>query len=137
MFANTVAAIFHDGKWITENQIKIMNNGWMGKGDGVGGGSRGRGRGRGDLTKVKPLKPAKEVSDEKRSRGEVALFRVIKSKVEEEMEKEDKVEEEPVVKNPLPSPNLLISARQCARRRREKTLKVLQTPLTYIITASR
>ena len=52
-----------------------MNNGWMGKGDGVGGGSRGRG----DLTRVKPLKPAKEVSDEKRSRGEVALFRVIKS----------------------------------------------------------
>ena len=46
-----------------------MNNGWMGKGDGVGGGSRGRGRGRGDLTRVKPLKPAKEVSDEKRSRG--------------------------------------------------------------------
>ena len=56
-----------------------MNNGWMGKGDGVGGGSRGRGRGRGDPTRVKPLKPAKEVSDEKRSRGEVALFRVIKS----------------------------------------------------------
>ena len=79
MFANTVAAIFHDGKCIAENQIKIMNNGWIGKGDGVGGGSRGRGRGRGDLTRVKPLKPAKEVSDEKRSRGEVALFRVIKS----------------------------------------------------------
>ena len=75
-----------------------MNNGWMGKGDGVGGGSRGRGRGRGDLTKVKPLKPAKEVSDEKRSRGEVALFRVIKSKVEEEMEKEDMVSKE---ENPL------------------------------------
>ena len=59
--------------------IKDMNNGWIGKGDGFGGGSRGRGRGRGDLTRVKPLKPAKEVSDEKRSRGEVALFRVIKS----------------------------------------------------------
>ena len=54
-----------------------MNNGWMGKGDGVGGGSRGRGRGRGDLTRVKPPKPAKEVSDEKRSRRKVALFRVI------------------------------------------------------------
>ena len=79
-----------------------MNNGWMGKGDGVGGGSRGRGRGRGDLTRVKPLKPAKEVSDEKRSRGEVALFRVIKSKMEEEMEKEDKVEEELLVKNTPP-----------------------------------
>ena len=79
-----------------------MNNGWMGKGDGVGGGSRGRGRGRGDLTRVKPLKPAKEVSDEKRSRGEVALFRVIKSKVEEEMEKEDKVEEELLMKSTPP-----------------------------------
>ena len=56
-----------------------MNNGWMGKGDGVGGGSRGRGRKRGDLTRVKPLKPAKEASDEKRSRGEAALFRAIKS----------------------------------------------------------
>ena len=51
---------------------------------------------------VKPLKPAKEVSDEKRSRGEVALFRVIKSKVEEEMEKKDKVEEELLVKNTPP-----------------------------------
>ena len=39
------------------------------------------------------------MSDEKRSRGEVALFRVIKSKVEEEMEKEDKVKEEHLVKN--------------------------------------
>ena len=37
LFANTVAAIFHDGKCIAENQIKIMNNGWIGKGDGVGG----------------------------------------------------------------------------------------------------
>ena len=44
LFANTVAAIFHDGKCIAENQIKIMNNGWIGKGDGVGGalGSRPR-----------------------------------------------------------------------------------------------
>ena len=81
-----------------------MNNGWIGKGDG--GGSRGRGRGRGDLTGVKPFKPAAKelegVSDEKRSRGEVALLRVIKSKVEEEMEKEDKVKEELLVKNTLP-----------------------------------
>ena len=36
LFANTVAAIFYDGKCIAENQIKIMNNGWNGKGDGVG-----------------------------------------------------------------------------------------------------
>ena len=66
---NTVAAVFYDGKCITENQI--MNNGWIGKADG--GGSRGRGRGRGDLTGVKPFKPAAKelegVSDEKRSRG--------------------------------------------------------------------
>ena len=56
-----------------------MNNGWIGKGDG--GGSRGTGRGRGDPTGVKPFKPvAKElegVSDEKRSRGEVALLRQV------------------------------------------------------------
>ena len=112
-----------------------MNNGWIGKGDG--GGSRGRGRGRGDLAKVKPLKPAKEVSDEKRSRGEVALLRVIKNKVEEEMEKEDKVKEELLVKN---TPPLSKSAHICktVRKKEEgKTLKVLQTPLTYIITASR
>ena len=71
-----------------------MNNGWIEKGDG--GGSRGRG----DLTGVKPFKPAAKelegVSDEKRSRGEVVLLRIIKSKLEE-MEKEDKVKEE----NPL------------------------------------
>ena len=44
LFANTVAAIFHHGKCSAENQIKIMNNGWIGKGDGVGGalGSRPR-----------------------------------------------------------------------------------------------
>ena len=75
-----------------------MNNGWIGKGDGGGSRGKGRGRGRGDLTGVKPFKPAAKelegVSDEKRSRGEVALLRVIKSKVEEEMEKEDKVKEE-------------------------------------------
>ena len=77
-----------------------MNNGWIGKADG--GGSRGRG----GLTGVKPFKPvAKElegVSDEKRSRGEVALLRIIKSKVEEEMEKEDKVKKELLMKNTLP-----------------------------------
>ena len=38
------------------------------------------------------------MSDEKRSRREVALLRVIKNKVEEEMEKEDKVKEELLVK---------------------------------------
>ena len=44
LFANTVVALFHDGKCIAENQIKIMNNRWIGKGDGVGGalGSRPR-----------------------------------------------------------------------------------------------
>ena len=53
-----------------------------------------------DLTGVKQFKPAAQelegVSDEKRSRGEVVLLRIIKSKLEE-MEKEDKVKEE----NPL------------------------------------
>ena len=62
-----------------------MNDGWIGKGDGGGsrvrgrGGGRGRGRVRGDLTGVKPCKPAAKelegVSDEKRSRSEVALLR--------------------------------------------------------------
>ena len=100
-----------------------MNNGWMGKGDGVGGGSRGRGRGRGDLAKVKPLKPAKEVSDEKRSRGEVALFRVIKSKVEEEMEKEDKVEEELLVKNTPPLSKFAHICKTVRKKEERKNLK--------------
>ena len=100
-----------------------MNNGWMGKGDGVGGGSRGRGRGRGDLTRVKPLKPAKEVSDEKRSRGEVALFRVIKSKVEEEMEKEDKVEEELLVKNTPPLSKFAHICKTVRKKEERKNLK--------------
>ena len=105
-----------------------MNNGWMGKGDGVGGGSRGRGRGRGDLTRVKPLKPAKEVSDEKRSRGEEALFRVIKSKVEEEMEKEDKVEEELLVKN---TPPLSKFAHICKTVRKKEERKSLKGFINY------
>ena len=117
MFANTV------GKCIAENQIKIMNNGWIGKGDGVGGGSRGRGKGRGDLTKVKPLKPAKEVSDEKRSRGEVAFFRVIKSKVEEEIEKEDKVEEELLVKNTPPLSKFAHICKTVRKKEERKNLK--------------
>ena len=100
-----------------------MNNGWMGKGDGVGGGSRGRGRGRGDLTKVKPLKPAKEVSDEKRSRGEVALFRVIKSKVEQEMEKKDKVEEELLVKNTPPFSKFAHICKTVRKKEERKKLK--------------
>ena len=131
MFANTVAAIFHDRKCIAENQFKIMNNGWIGKGDGVGGGSRGRGkgrgRGRGDLTGVKPFKPvAKElegVSDEKRSRGEVALFRVIKSKMEEEMEKEDKVKEELLVKNTPPLSKFAHICKTVCKKEERKNLQ--------------
>ena len=98
-----------------------MNDGWIGKGDG--GGSRGRGRGRGDLTKLKPLKPAKEVSDEKRSRGEVALFRVFKSKVEEEMEKKDKVEEELLVKNTPPLSKFAHICKTVRKKEERKNLK--------------
>ena len=104
-----------------------MNNRWMGKVDGVGGGSRGRGRGRGDLTGVKPFKRvAKElegVSDEKRSRGEVALLRVIKSKVEEEMEKEDKVEEELLVKNTPPLSKFAHICKTVRKKEERKNLK--------------
>ena len=102
-----------------------MNNGWIGKGDG--GGSRGRGRGRGDLTGVKPCKPAAKelegVSDEKRSRSEVALLRVIKSKVEEEMEKEDKVKEELLVKNTLPLPKFAHICKTVRKKEERKNLK--------------
>ena len=104
-----------------------MNNGWMGKGDGVGGGSRGRGRGRGDLTGVKPFKPAAKelegVSDEKRSRGEVALLKVIKNKVEEEMEKEDKVEEELLVKNTPPLSKFAHICKTVRKKEERKNLK--------------
>ena len=73
------------------------------------------------------------MSNEKRSWGEVALLRVIKSKVEEEMEKEDKVKEEVLVMNTLP---LTKFAHICKTvRKKEERTNLLRsrkfTPLSF------
>ena len=53
----------------------------------------------------------------------MALLRVIKSKVEEEMEKEDKVKEELLVKNTLPLPKFAHICKTVRKKEERKNLK--------------